>query len=354
MYSIGTKLSSPDALGVVLTNDKVAVKTGIFAGQFISLDDWKILYEPPAVADKLVDAEQAESKAQPLVESKPAHEKRAIGTKMKWVLTPETYRVAIQTDKGILQVKSVTDGAGECHETGCKCAPCEAFATRLLHTPWNRLPLKKTLFEDEAAWRASLPQGGEVSVEGASIEKKFISLSSTTDVEKVAELCQRFNVYADIFEHRNTIQQLENMKSLQLKNDERFQTFKANPSLFSKSYSLRKFESWRATYAKWIHILTERIANSSVAENNVHTYSKASSGRARLFLTLADGTQADIWTTKNLRRVSQMSNTPLELSIFYNGKLYKSFKEFDIAMDNGKPILVANYRNKTINLSHLL
>ena len=83
-------------------------------------------------------------------------------TKLKWVskTNPETYRVAIVTKKGILQVKAVNDGKGECHETGCKCVPCQEIALsggRL--PPWRRgLPLKKTFFKDEAEWRETLDE----------------------------------------------------------------------------------------------------------------------------------------------------------------------------------------------------
>lgn len=67
-------------------------------------------------------------------------------TKLKWVskTNPETYRVAIVTKNGILQVKAVNDGKGEC---------C------------GRRRLKKTFFKDEAEWRDSLDETiGGVSI----------------------------------------------------------------------------------------------------------------------------------------------------------------------------------------------
>jgi hypothetical protein len=73
--------------------------------------------------------------------------------KLKWILDENTYRVAVETANGlILQVKSVTDGGGDVIEGTERCIN-------------GRYPLKKTYFETEAHWRASLPDGGRVIIE---------------------------------------------------------------------------------------------------------------------------------------------------------------------------------------------
>jgi hypothetical protein len=79
--------------------------------------------------------------------------------KIKWVLNDETYRIARKLPDGrVLQVKSVTDGGGDCHDNGCTCKTC-AELNMALPPPWLiRKPLKKTYFADERAWLASLPQ----------------------------------------------------------------------------------------------------------------------------------------------------------------------------------------------------
>jgi hypothetical protein len=107
----------------------------------------------------LVDWFTLVKKVQPLPPLPPPP--RAVGSKMRWNLNEETYRIAVQTKKGILQVKSVTDGAGECHDYSCNCLPC---AELRMFAPWrvSRRPLKLTFFADEAAWKASLPQGGNI------------------------------------------------------------------------------------------------------------------------------------------------------------------------------------------------
>lgn len=120
-----------------------------------------------------------------------------VGTKLKWVLNEETYRVAIVTKKGVLQVKSVQDGCGECHDNDCACGPCWEH---LHNAPWRpQLPLKKTLFENEAEWRKSLPSSGRVVVTRPHMTdnalKRLCSepLTADTDAKKLKELESRFS-----------------------------------------------------------------------------------------------------------------------------------------------------------------
>jgi len=72
--------------------------------------------------------------------------KRPIGTKFKWILDDETYRVAIVTKQGVCQVKAVTEGGGDCYYIG------------------KKRYLTKRTFDSEASWLASLPRSGEVYV----------------------------------------------------------------------------------------------------------------------------------------------------------------------------------------------
>ena len=89
---------------------------------------------------------------------------RHFGDKLKWQLNDETYRIVVFTEKGVLQVKSVTDGGGETHSKECKCAACFEYKT---HAPWRpRAPLAKAFFETEKAWRESLPKGGKLLTKG--------------------------------------------------------------------------------------------------------------------------------------------------------------------------------------------
>jgi hypothetical protein len=124
-----------------------------------------------------------------------------VGTKLKWILNQETYRVAIVTKKGVLQVKSVTDGGGDCHDAGCSCVPCSEIALsggRL--PPWRRgAPLKKVLFASEAEWRNSLPSNGEIRVTRPRTTDNALKalcsapLTGDTDPKKLKCLQERFS-----------------------------------------------------------------------------------------------------------------------------------------------------------------
>jgi hypothetical protein len=123
-----------------------------------------------------------------------------VGTKLKWVLNQETYRVAIVTKKGVLQVKSVTDGGGDCHEAGCSCIPCSEIAlSGGLIPPWRRgAPLKKVLFASEAEWRNSLPLSGNIIAKQPRMNDEALKklcrapLEGSTDTKKLKELQLRF------------------------------------------------------------------------------------------------------------------------------------------------------------------
>ena len=123
-----------------------------------------------------------------------------VGTKLKWVLNQETYRVAIVTKKGVLQVKSVTDGGGDCHEAGCSCIPCSEIAlSGGLIPPWRRgAPLKKVLFASEAEWRNSLPLSGNIIAKQPRMNDAALKalscepLKAMTDPKKLKELQMRF------------------------------------------------------------------------------------------------------------------------------------------------------------------
>lgn len=217
-YSPATKLSYM-AVGfqnaVVLSENKVMCTSGTYAGQTMLLVDWLILaggdetvipssitaapeqiwlhakqkagIDPPSLAhvstlpQLLVPPVPQASTTQLLVPPEPAAAspstssnlpelrfpppltealpQRHVGDKLKWELNDETYRIAVFTKKGLLEVKNVKDGGAAVHND-CKCDACWEFNH---NAPWRpRLPLAKAFFETESAWRASLPQGGNI------------------------------------------------------------------------------------------------------------------------------------------------------------------------------------------------
>jgi len=126
-------------------------------------------------------------------------ESRPVGTKFKWTKDADNYRVAVQTKKGLLQVKVVTGGQADYHEN-CACKRCvEIRLSNGQIPPWRRgPPLKMTLFENEFNWRDSFNEiGGKLSIISAPITKEMRQLCSApldavTDALKLKELERRF------------------------------------------------------------------------------------------------------------------------------------------------------------------
>ena len=184
-YTPGTKLSHTGATrhATVLTNGNLIVTAGLGYGQVMTVADWLILAEGSRIYEEFIPLES------------PA----VIGTKFRWTLNPETYRVAIMTAKGLLQVKSVTDGAGEIHPATCTCLPCGELAMTP-PAPWARRPLMKTMFADEAAWRASLPDGGTVELTLPGKVASDTLYNGLSDVEKVKALLNRYKIRTSAWE----------------------------------------------------------------------------------------------------------------------------------------------------------
>jgi hypothetical protein len=100
------------------------------------------------------------------------------------------------TAKGFLQVKSVTDGAGEVHPATCECLTCRQLRQWAPTYAWR--PLKKTLFADEAAWRASLPTGGSVVItppaKPVSEQKLAVVAQAPNDLEKLKAIIKTYKI----------------------------------------------------------------------------------------------------------------------------------------------------------------
>lgn len=217
-YTPGTKLSHSDALchATVLTCDNVMVTAGLGYGQMMKLADWLILADGARIQEEFIPLPK-EGAVAPLpaasVASIPAPPPPAIGSKFRWALNGETYRVAIMTAKGLLQVKSVTDGAGEVHPTTCReCRPCKELAMTP-PAPWARRPLKKTMFADEAAWRASLPTGGfivvTIAAKPVAEQKIAVVAQATNDVEKLKAAIKAYKIRTTAYVEPSPREQLK-------------------------------------------------------------------------------------------------------------------------------------------------
>ena len=197
-YTPGTKLSHSDASrrATVLTGDNVMVTAGLGLGQMMKLADWLILADGARIQEEFIPVPK-EGAVAPLPAASVAPPP-AIGSKFRWTLDANTYRVAIMTAKGLLQVKSVTDGGGEVHPTTCReCTPCKELAMTP-PAPWARRPLKKTMFADEAAWGASLPTGGfivvTIAAKPVAEQKIAVVAQAPNDVEKLKAVIKTYKI----------------------------------------------------------------------------------------------------------------------------------------------------------------
>jgi hypothetical protein len=164
------------------------------------------------------------------------------GTKLKWVsdTNRETYRVAIVKKNGILEVKSVTDGAGYCHDTTCGCKHCgEIRLSNGQIPPWLKgRPLTKTFFATEAAWRDTLPEGGTVKVTEPRMSDRALRILCTkplmmrTDGAKLEELEKRFPGAIMLLNTGNGQIAIESMNS-----DKHFRIYSTSTGEIRKKFS---------------------------------------------------------------------------------------------------------------------
>ncbi len=175
----------------ILTDDKVMMTHGLGAGQIIKLADWLILANDKNVVMFSNDQNPIQEQDYPISYSNPAQEPvqelvknlSVVGSKFYWNLNDNNYRVAIMTSKGVLQVKSVSEGITDKDSLG---------------------NIKKMMFPSEADWRASLPQVDVatklISADNRTEVQKRIEepLSDGDDIGKICQFMSRFNIHNDV------------------------------------------------------------------------------------------------------------------------------------------------------------
>jgi hypothetical protein len=322
-YAPSTKLNYSEGSATVLTGEMVMVTRGLGYGTMMKLADWLIL------------ADGKEMPPQPY----PQIAEIAVSTKFKWVLDEETYRVAIQKKNGVLQVKSVTDGAGECHDDGCPCTPC-AELRMVPPAPWRtRRPLKMTLFENYSAWLKSLPKGGKTTVTSpdkrTALQKRAQIQPGLSDVEKVRALQEQFKINSFAYDLQSPLlmkdQMLDYLKTLT--HEQINLSYTETPEQMEKSQRL--LDAVRRTYRMQV----EDVNKMTEEERNTTTHK---------FMQIGTGKLIAVCGNRMFRVTAKYRDEDKGDYIYRDdGCRFKTFAEMglDVTDNSG---LMANYRNRLI------
>ena len=119
---------------------------------------------------------------------------RPVGTKLTWTEDPYTYRIAVFTEQGLIQVKSVTDNITNMYVD--RCSGCESLWDSVScrcdkYKVWRNEEMIKPFFKNETEWRATLPEG-PVTVHMPLPKIIVEPLVAKTDALKLKELSERF------------------------------------------------------------------------------------------------------------------------------------------------------------------
>jgi len=261
----------------------------------------------------------------------------SVNTTLKWSLDANTYRLAVIQAKGVLQVASVTDGGGDCHENTCKCSACFPF-NATPPAPWiagKRRPLKTYKFADEAAWRASLPKGGQILITPylTAVEKKtVVPISGSSDSEKLEKLFKRFKITRRVTTTSSDLTRMNEQKALLARYEAALALGRGNEA--DRSYYKKNLDYWEA-----------KVASQTEEQNTRESpmiWGRQS--RQAAFLIVDDQIKEIAYEL--------YKGQPYIVDLF--GHRYKSFAEMgDCLNAKGKPRINVQYRGQMIPVSNL-
>jgi hypothetical protein len=347
-YTIGTRLISGNRIehATVLTNGMVmadAYENGWRWRSMMKLEDWLIISgDVKVMKDESfvsVGSEPAPAPVEQEQEAAPLPQ-RPVGTKLRWVLGEETYRIAIATANGILQVKCVADGAGDC-------LPRETTYS------WERAKLKKTLFTTEEEWRASLPQGGEVTIVELPPKNTPVVVKGASDVEKVEQLASRFKVRAGVVEQVSPLKRREMLVKYIADYTRIIADSEATAD--RDDFEKKLCYSYKKTIAAYKRNLEQIDAMSEAEKNKREFYiSRYAQSKQKLIVTLANGISTQISPSSRIYVERGSPALPHAIFCHHDRKFYSSLQEMNVFKGaNGLPIIQASYRRRMIDLSHL-
>jgi hypothetical protein len=352
----------------VLTNGNVmAFANGGSWRQMMSLEDWKCLAgnilmvpERSSSVETLIATQSIEPQAAPepvpgpvpepvpgpvpepvaAVAQEPAAPlpKRPVGSKLRWVHDEETYRIAIVVANGILQVKSVIDGEGDCNPN------FSSFRNRL----------KKTFYTTEEEWRASLPLGGTISVSEVPVKEVFVA---GPHVEVAEKLCKRYKIRSGVSEILTLAQQRDSMLESVRDMEAMIATYKQKEEVSE----LSPFEKnvWDG-FVKSIPYYKSKIASideMGERHKNKQTFAinRYSQSRQKLIAILADRSYARFSPSSFIYPKCKDNGVAIPRGLFCHDdkKFYASLHEMNVLTVDGVPCVNLYYRKKTIPVGHL-
>ena len=349
-YTPGTRLMSGNGVehATVLSDGMVmadAYENGWRWRSMMKLEDWllisgdvKVINEAPFVPVGYMPA-AAPVQQESVPEPAPLPQ-RPVGTKLRWVLHADTYRIAIATANGILQVKAVNDRVSDC-------LPNETTRS------WQLAKLKKAMFATEEEWRASLPNGGQVTIVELQQKNMPLVMAAASDVEKVEQLSARFKVRAGVHEEPSPLIQRENFEHT-------INTYtriiaNSHPTADGSEYGQKVFDSFKRSIVSFKKKIQEIDAMSEAEKNRQEFHvGKYMQSKQKLLVTLANGISTQISPSSKIQGAYR-GGQPIPHGIFchHDRKVYSSLDEMNVFKRNGCPLIEASYRRKMIDLSHL-
>jgi len=249
------------------------------------------------------------------------------GTKFMWVFDSETYRIAVKTKTGVLEVKSVTNGGGLVH-SGCDCVPCAEY-NMVPRAPWRQtLPLLKTHFDDYRAWLDSLPVGGSITITRpdtrTALQRRAQVPADLTDIEKLVELERRFKIRSTVY----VTPSLQQTKDLLFSTRENITSDYVNMALTAPPEILNEVR-WRMTNIRQAYDKHVKLMEGKTAEEcSQIRYIYLQRGTGKL-MAYCDGKMYGIASCNG-----QICRD--------DGRIFSSFKEM------GAKTVIARYRGQLI------
>lgn len=258
-------------------------------------------------------------KIEALTAPPPAPVTYSIGTKLRWQLDDENFRVAFVTKGGILQMKINENG----------------------NYAWTADPRIKKMFENLAAWQATLPAGGNITAterDGrTSVQKKSAAcFAGRSDAQLISGLLENWDIKGHAYTLSSPVEIIAGYRQQVINRRAELAALTLEDDLEDPS-ERRRFTKSLERYVKWLHsekMKVERMGEEEarLRTNHVHSYGTS---KLRAF---KDGQRYDIGV---YRETGQ---------IVCAGRMANTFEELGIEMVDGRPRLEVLYRRKTINL----